>query len=565
MGSEVRPHDDGAGFGPWPGERPGFREDGWSQDTGWPEENGWPGENAEPGPARRRFLALAGAAAGAVPLSGMLARSPRGPGSPQAGPGTGDWDALRRALSTHKLIRPGMRVYSTSKELFDPRFDWKRPAGIAYCASPGDVSACLAFVRKFGLPVAARSGGHGYAGWSSTSGLMVDVTAMNSFQVGKGQTVRVGTGLHLIDLYNRLAAHGLAVPGGSCPTVGVAGLTLGGGVGVLSRAYGLTSDALESVQLVTADGTVRTCSTSSNSDLFWACRGGGGGNFGIATAFTFRTHRLSRLVVFFLSWPWSQAARVVAGWQSWAPYQPDALWSNLHMSAAPHGGTPVIQVGGTYLGSVDGCKRLLRVLYARVGSAPSGTPFVGEKTYKQAMMLEAGCANLSVSECHLPSQTPNGRLVRVPSYAKSDFFTRKIPPAGIRALVAGIERMRGVRGAAGGIGAIAFDAFGGALNRPSPSSTAFVHRNALFLAQYSTSWNEGGSARGVGRQHDWLRSFYASMRLWASGQCYQNYVDPDLANWRQAYYGANYARLARIKKAYDPARVFRFPQGITPA
>jgi FAD/FMN-containing dehydrogenase len=184
------------------------------------------------------------------------------------------------------------------------------------------VSTCLAFVRKFALPVAARSGGHSYAGWSSTTGLMVDVTAMNSFQVGSGQTVCVGTGLHLIDLYNRLAAHGLAVPGGSCPTVGVAGLTLGGGVGVLARAYGLTSDALEAVQIVTADGTVRSCHASSNSDLFWACRGGGGGNFGIATAFTFRAHRLSKLVVFFLSWPWSQAAKVVAGWQSWAPYQP---------------------------------------------------------------------------------------------------------------------------------------------------------------------------------------------------------------------------------------------------
>ena len=546
MDSEVRPYDDGAGSGPWTG-----------RDLGWPSRDG------EGGADRRRFLTLAGAAAGAVPLSGMPGRGHRTAAAPQAAPGVRDWEALRGALSTHKLIRPGMRVYPVSKELFDPRFDWKRPAGIAYCAGPRDVSACLAFVRKFGLPVAARSGGHSYAGWSSTTGLMVDVTAMDSFRVGRGQTVRVGAGLHLINLYNRLAAHGLAVPGGSCPTVGLAGLTLGGGVGVLGRAYGLTSDALEAVQLVTADGTVRSCSATSNSDLFWACRGGGGGNFGIATAFTFRTHRLSRLVLFFLSWPWSQAASVVAGWQSWAPYQPDALWSNLHMSAAPHGPTPAIQVGGTYLGSVADCQRLLRVLYARVGSVPSGQPF--ESSYRAAMMLEAGCRNLSVSECHLPSQTPNGKLARVPSYAKSDFFTRKIPPAGIRALVSGIERVRGVRGAAGGAGAIAFDAFGGALNRPSPSSTAFVHRNSLFLAQYSTSWNEGGSAAGAGRQHDWLRSFYASMRPWASGQCYQNYVDPDLANWQQAYYGANYARLARIKKAYDPQQVFSFPQGITPA
>jgi hypothetical protein len=235
------------------------------------------------------------------------------------------------------------------------------------------------------------------------------------------------------------------------------------------------------------------------------------------------------------------------------------------MSAAPHGPTPTIQVGGTFLGSVAACQALLRRLYQRVGSAPSGQPYVTEKTYQAAMMLEAGCANYSVSECHLPSQTPNGKLIRVPSYAKSDFFTRQIPPAGIRALVAGIERMRAVRGAAGGVGAIAFDAFGGALSRPSASSTAFVHRDSLFLAQYSTGWKEGASAAGVGRQHEWLRSYYASMRPWASGQCYQNYVDPDLKNWRQAYYGANYARLAQIKKIYDPSQVFKFPQGITPA
>ena len=551
MRSEVRPYEDEAG----PGLRAGEDAGGVPPDPG-------------SGPGRRRFLTLAGAAAGVVPMAGMLGHGQRVHTSPQAGPGAGDWAALRGALSTHKLIRPGMRVYPTAKELFDPRFDYKHPAGVAYCASPGDVSACLAFVRKFGLPVAARSGGHSYAGWSSTpgtTGLMVDVTAMNSFRVGSEQTVRVGTGLHLIDLYNRLAAHGLAVPGGSCPTVGVAGLTLGGGVGVLGRAYGLASDALESVQIVTADGTVRTCSSSSNSDLFWACQGGGGGNFGIATAFTFRTHRLSRLVVFFLSWPWSQAAKVVAGWQSWAPYQPDDLWSNLHMSAAPQGGTPIIQVGGTYLGSVSACQALLRRLYARIGSAPAGQPYIAEKTYQQAMMLEAGCAQYTVSECHLPTQTPNGKLTRVPSYAKSDFFTRQIPAAGIRALVTGIERMRAVHGAAGGVGAIAFDAFGGALNRPSASSTAFVHRDSLFLAQYSTGWNEGASAGGIGRQHAWLRSYYASMRPWASGQCYQNYVDPDLTNWRQAYYGANYARLARIKKVYDPNQVFKFPQGITPA
>jgi FAD binding domain/Berberine and berberine like len=550
-----------------------------------PEAGPGPGTGAGPGgPAmagaavaengaapRRRFLAMAGLAAGTVPLSGLVrsgATAPvarRRPGRPGVAPGNSDWEALRRALSTHKLIRPGDRSYSAAKELFDPRFDFKKPVGIAYCGNARDVSTCLAFVRKFSLPVAARTGGHSYAGWSSiTGGLIVDVTGINWFHT-KGSSVQVGAGIRLIDLYNQLASRGLAVPGGSCATVGLAGLTLGGGVGVLSRAFGLTSDNVQSLTIVTADGQIRTASPSSNSDLYWACRGGGGGNFGIATSFTFRARHLSQLVLFFLSWPWSSAARVVAGWQSWAPFQPDALWSNLHLSAAQRGGTPVVQVGGTYLGSVAGCQALLSKLYSAVGSRPVNPGNVFLTSYGNAMLIEAGCSGLSVSECHLPSQTKNGRLARVPSYAKSDFFTKKIPAAGIRKLISGIEQMRGVRGAAGGVGAIAFDALGGAVNRVKPSATAFVHRDALFDAQYSTSWNEGGSANGAGRQHDWLRSFYSSVHPFASGQAYQNYIDPDLTNWQQAYYGSNFTQLTKVKAKYDPHQVFKFPQSIPPA
>jgi FAD/FMN-containing dehydrogenase len=517
---------------------------------------------------RRSFLFAAGAMIGAGALVPRATTGERGAAartgpratwlsSVSSGPTNADWQALRSHLSTHDLIRPGQRHYSQAKQLFDPRFDSLRPAGVAYCRTPADVTECLSFASKFKVAVRARSGGHSYAGWSSvTGGLLLDVSRLNSFGVGNG-TVRVGSGLDLIDFYSRLAARGLAVPGGSCPTVGIAGLALGGGIGVLSRRFGLTSDALESVQLVTADGSVLTCNSTSHSDLFWACRGGGGGNFGVATAFTFRTHKLRKLVVFFLSWPWSHAAKVVSGWQSWAPQAPDALWSNLHLSA-PAGGAPQIQVGGTYVGTVAGAARLLDQLYAKVGSRPS-SHFLNEESYLSAMLVEAGCSE--VAGCHTG---PGGKLPRVPSFAKSDFFTQKLSASAIRALLAGIERLRHVRGTAGGGGAIAFDALGGEVNRVSPSATAFVHRNALFVAQYSTSWNNPGTTRGVANQHAWLRSYYASMHPHASGQAYQNYVDPDLTNWRQAYYGANYPQLSRVKAKYDPHQLFNFPQAITP-
>jgi FAD/FMN-containing dehydrogenase len=536
------------------------------------------GEN-EPG--RRAFLRFAGAAAGATLLSSCsttpgsaagtaTTRAPNG-APPAAGrsaaavsgpPKPADWAALARELSG-PLVRPGEAGYTTAKDLFDPRFDALHPAGIAYCASPHDVAACLAFVRRHGVPVAARCGGHSYAGWSSTSGLIVDVTRMAGVSAGGGTAV-VGAGTRLIDFYNGLAAYGRAVPGGSCPTVGIAGLTLGGGVGVVSRAYGLTSDNVLSLEIVTADGRLRTASPGRNPDLYWACRGGGGGNFGVVTSFTFRTHPVGEIILFFLSWPWAQAGRVIAGWQSWAPHAPDALWSNLHLAAEPGGSTPSIEVGGTYLGSLGEAYAELEKLYAAVGSDPY-PPYVESTNWLHAMLVEAGCASDTVNtvpECHLPTQNPAGQLTRASEYAKSDFFTRPLSSSGIGTLLSGVENLQLVSAAPGGSGGIAFDAMGGAVNRVAPAATAYVHRNALFQAQYTTGWTPGAASAGVARQRAWQRSFWQSMRPYASGQAYQNYIDPDLADWRQAYYGANYARLARVKAAYDPDRVFTFPQAI---
>ena len=517
---------------------------------------------------RRAFLGIAagGAAAVAVPgiahaatgaslgSSSILARA--------AGPTPADWTALARDLAG-PLVRPGEASYGTARLLFDPRFDGQRPAGIAYVKSAHDVSTCLAFVRKFGVPFAARSGGHSYAGWSGTNGLIIDVSDLKTVAVS-GTTATVGAGTRLIDFYHGLAAKGRAVPGGSCPTVGIAGLTLGGGVGVTARAYGLTCDNLESLQIVTANGAVLTATADPRhySDLFWACQGGGGGNFGVVTSFTFRTMPAPEPVLFSLRWPWSQAARVVAAWQSWAPHAPDALWSNLHLAAAPGGHVPTVNVGGCYLGSDGDAAKLLNQLYAKVGASPSSHFLSFPQPFLTAMLVEAGCSSLGYQACHLPWYTSGGKLSRQPQFAKSDYFTTPLSTAGINTLLAGIVALQRVHGAAGGVGGIAFDALGGAVNRVKPGATAFVHRNALFGAQYTTDWTNGASSAGINNQHAWLRNYWSSMRRYASGQAYQNYIDPDLTNWQQAYYGGNYARLVGIKKKYDPTGLFTFPQAI---
>jgi FAD/FMN-containing dehydrogenase len=525
---------------------------------------------------RRAFLGAAAGGVAAIAVGPAVAEaavpSPRSPittaarrsigiGARSAGPTAADWAALAHDLKG-TLVRPGDRSYTVDSYLFDPRFDGIHPAGIAYVDNAPDIATCLAFVRKFGVKFAARSGGHSYAGYSSSTGLIIDVENLRGVQVS-GTTASVGAGTRLIDFYSELAAKGRAIPGGSCPTVGIAGLVLGGGVGVVGRAYGLTSDKLALLDIVTANGQVLTASPSSHSDLYWACRGGGGGNFGIATWFQFETVPAPSPVLFFLSWPWSKAAKVIDAWQSWAPNAPDALWSNLHLAAAPGGRTPTIQVGGCYLGSITGAHNLIEQLYAKVGSNATGYN-LNVYSYLNAMLLEAGCRN-GLTACHLPWYQSGGTLNRQPQFAKSAYFSRPLSSAGIATLLRGVTSLQSVRGAAGGVGGVAFDAMGGAINRVAPTATAFVHRNALFGAQYTTDWTNGAAAAGINNQHAWLRSFWASMQPYANGQAYQNYIDPDLTNWSAAYYAQNYPRLQTVKRTYDPTRLFNFAQAIVPA
>jgi FAD/FMN-containing dehydrogenase len=470
-----------------------------------------------------------------------------------------DWDALAQGLAGH-LVRPGDGSYSTARLVFNPRFDGIQPAAVAQCRNADDVAECISFASRFRVPVVPRSGGHGYTGASSSTGLVIDVAAMNTVHADAASgTATVGAGAKLVDVYAGLAAAGVSIPAGSCPTVGIAGLALGGGVGVTGRMYGLTSDNLVGASLVTADGRQLSCDPTTHADLLWACQGGGGGNFGIATSFTFKTHPVADLTTFFLGWPWAQAVNVVRAWQLWAPGARDELWSNCHLLASPAQSGPKVTVGGTYFGDPGDVEGLLELLYTAVGSAPSSHT-IEQATYAHAMGVEAGCASLTTAQCHLPWQQADGQLSREAELAKSDFFTTPLSTSAIGVIVNAVERRRALGGA--GDGGIALDAFGGALNRPAPGETAFVHRDTLFLAQYTTTWATGTPSSVTDTHTSWLRGFYAALHPYASGQAYQNYLDADLGNWARAYYGANYPRLTQIKAEYDPDSLFRQPQGI---
>ena len=460
---------------------------------------------------------------------------------------------------------PDDPAYAVSRQLFDFRYDSIRPQAIAYCESISDVQNCLDVARASGITPRPRAGGHSYGGWSTGDGLVIDVTRMAAVNTSNGKAT-IGAGARLVDVYAGLAAAGVAIPAGSCPTVGISGLTLGGGQGVVGRSYGLTCDRLTSVDLITADGTLRHCTAGSgglDGDLFWASQGGGGGNFGIATSFTFSTVTAPSLVSFGLSWPWSAAADVISGWLSWAPGAPDEIWSTLLLIAHP-GGTgaagPNIRINGVYNGSLSAANSLVNGLITAVGSQPSGNSSFTQPDYLSTMLYEAGCSGLTVEQCHLPTQTAGGQLTRKPGIGASDYVTSPLTAAGIGVLIDFVnQRQADPRVGEGGA---QFDAYGGAINRVASNATAFAHRNALAGIQRSSPFSMTDSPAVIQLGRTWLDEFTKALRPYVSGGSYVNYQDPDLANFAEAYYGSNLTRLQGIKKQADPDKLFTFPQVI---
>ena len=479
------------------------------------------------------------------------------------------WQQLATSLNGH-LVRPGDPTYLVDLQLYDPRYDGVRPAGIAYCASPADVARCVAFARHHDLALAARSGGHSYGGYSTTTGLVVDVTGMHAVQVGgpgdasgsvpAGQ-VTVGAGARLIDVYSGLNAQGVSIAGGSCATVGIAGLTLGGGQGVIGRLHGLTCDQLRAVQLVTADGQLRTVSASQDPDLFWACQGGGGGNFGIATSFTFDTFAVGDVCTFAVVFPWAAASQVLPAWLAWAPHAPDELWANCVLLVNPTSQPtrPLVQVAGVYVGPTSTATSLVNQFVASVGTSPVSQG-VYPTSLAHAMYVEAGCAQLSQAQCHLPSQAAGGQLTRLAAMAKSQYVTGPLSDSTVATLVAGLDERQGAPGATES--GVNFDAYGGAINRVAPGATAFVHRNTLACAQFTASVGVGEPAATTAASQAWLDRISRSVHDQLAPQAYQNYIDPTMADWKSEYYGSNLARLQRVKASVDPDDVFHFAQSI---
>jgi FAD/FMN-containing dehydrogenase len=471
-------------------------------------------------------------------------------------PSAAQWSALRDSLSG-KLVLPADVAYGDARLVYDLRFEDSSPAAIAYAASTTDVQRLIDFARSHAIAPIPRCGGHSYAGYSTGAGLIVDVSGLNGVGVA-GSTATVGAGTRLVDLYGALAAAGVLVPGGSCPSVGIAGLALGGGGGVLARKYGLTCDAIRALTVVTADGSVRRADAVSEPDLYWASRGGGGRNFGIATSFDFAAEPIPPLALFTLEFPWAAAGALFGAWAEWIGRAPDELWSNCLLLSAGASGL-IARATGVYVGGVAALSALVGQLAGAVGGAPT-TNYVRSDGYLQAMLVEAGCAEITLAQCHLQAPGTPGTLARSAFAAKSAYFSTAPPSAGVAAIVDAVESFQRELPQLGG--ALAFDGYGGAINAVAADATAFVHRDALCQLQMSGSWGSGTSAASTAAVAAWLSETATRLAPYANGEAYQNYIDPTLADWSRAYYGTNLPRLESIKRAYDPDDVFSFAQSI---
>jgi len=465
---------------------------------------------------------------------------------------TADWGALQGAIDG-EVVLPGSPSYESVHKPVMARFEDLRPAAVVLCATPADVAATLAVAGRLGLPMAIRSGGHSVAGRSSTDGVVLDVTPMRSVAVA-GEVATVGAGVRLGDLYDALANHGLTIPAGCGPSVGIAGLTLGGGLGILGRKHGLSCDHLLGAQVVLADGRVVDCDEHHDGELFWALRGAGGGHFGVVTSLVFRTLPAPGVTVFQLTWPPAAATAVVQAWQAFAPDAPDELDATLRLTAGGDGERPPgVEVVGSVLDGDGDAAELLGELVGRVGADPMQAsrrhlPHRAAKRYLE------GLGSVEDRERSGPERPPQpGHLC-----TKSEFFRRPLPADTVAALVEHLTQ--GL--APGQSREVDFLPWGGAYNRVPTDATAFAHRGERFLVQHLVQVSADAAPAERSAARDWLARSWTLLHPWGSGGVYPNFPDPDLQDWAHAYHGTNYDRLRRVKAAYDPGGFFRFHQSL---
>lgn len=484
----------------------------------------------------RTGAASALASAGtALTTSSAAASTPTVP-RPRAG--TRDWQALQNAIDG-PVFRPDSANFWALNLPENHRYAQIIPEGIACPSRPQDVARAIAWAQANQITVTPRCGGHSYAGFSCTDGLLVQLSRMRAVHVDPAaRTITVEAGARNTEVYAALQATNLLLPGGRCPSVGMSGLTLGGGIGFATRPFGLTCDSLISTVVATADGDLVTCDAEHNTDLFWACRGGAGGNFGVNTSFTYRLHEVPGAIVYDFSWDRREAGPVLRFFSDLIAAPP--YTRKISAQYGIRTGTGATVYGqGLFYGERAELESILRPLLAQTTPV---TRFIEERRIWPAM-------NYFYVE-------GNGN----PYGTKSIVTRRTLPSSTIDRLIAAIESFE-ARSPASSV-SVSFFAMGGQDTVPRPDATAYVHRDARSIMSMTGYWADADFPSVREANLAWLEALYREMARDLGTSAYQNFPDAELQQWWTSYYGANYDRLVRIKEHYDPELLFRYPQGV---
>ncbi|WP_207838509.1 FAD-dependent oxidoreductase [Williamsia soli] len=479
-----------------------------------------PGEQPAGHLTRRRLLQGTLVGGVAVAISG-------GAGFAAAAPRAADWATLAASLTGQVILPAQKPAFTTAKQIFNTRYDGSTPVAVVVPRNVSDVQRAMAFAVKHRLKIAGRSGGHSYTGASAANRTMVlDLRTLDGqivFDAGTGLAT-VPPAATLYGVAHGLAQQGRTLPVGTCATVGAAGLTLGGGLGVDSRQYGLTCDNLAAATVVLPSGDVVTASPGNNDDLFWALRGGGGGNFGIVTSLTYRTAPAVSRDIVTMSFAPAAAAAVISGWRRWLPGAERSAWANLNIGSDRRGG---VTVGVLLVCAAGTGRRIAADIAAAIGVAPTGADHQTLDPMAAFLRLSGGAT------------APRHGFV-----AGSD-IVGQVTDAVANSIVTAVRS----RSRAGGGGLVIIDPLDGAIADVAASGTAFPWRSHAASLQWFTDVVPGGSYSSA---TSWVSSAHRTIGK-ASAGAYVNYLEAGVAPAR--YFGGNLPRLRTIRTKYDPARI----------
>jgi hypothetical protein len=445
-----------------------------------------------------------------------------------------------------ELIQPNDEGYDDARKVWNAMID-KRPALIARCSGTVDVITAVNFAREQGLLLSVRGGGHNIAGTAlCDDGLTIDLSGMKGLHVDlKTRTVRAQPGCRLGDLDRETQVFGLVVPAGIVTDTGIAGLTLGGGFGWLTRRYGYTCDNLLSADVVTADGSFLTASKKENSDLFWGLRGGGG-NFGIVTSFEYQAYPLGpQVTAGIVIHPMEKASEVVGFFREFSAGAPEELCCLLTLRLAPAApflpkevhGKPIVGIAVCHSGSPEDGERAIRPLKEfgdPLGDIIAPKPFVVHQTLFDVAMAP-------------------GRHY----YWKSEYLPEFSEAAG------GVLMDHAAKITSPHSSILLFQ-LGGALARFGETDTPAGNRNAAYVLNVAASWED---SEQTDEQVTWARGCWSAMQQFSTGGVNVNFLTGEEGNQRvrAAYGAANYERLVGLKNKYDPQNMFRLNQNIPPS